>query len=192
MDSPALINSSYLLSVHNQRDLLRLPRRIAADRLEAIPESYRMAYIEDENGKGYFLSTQTADVIRDGEAEIARINAEMEDIPARVERERKAWRNDAVNDAIQSSLKKAGVKEGLLEGAMSMLKKENSFEVDPSDDGRGFVVTGRNAYGLCEVDSLVVKLVGGDEGAVWRERKPNRFDRRPDSINQMPSGRGRR
>jgi hypothetical protein len=182
--SPALINSYYLM-VHNQPDLLRLPRRIAADALDRIPESYRIAYIEEDDGKGYFLSTRTADVVRDSEAEIARINAEIEDIPAKLERERKARRDDAVNDAIQSSLKKAGVKKGLLEGAISLLKAENGFEVDPSDDGRGFVVTGRNAFGLCEVDSLVEELVGGEEGAVWRERKPA-----PSAgINGFPKGR---
>ncbi|RWO35571.1 MAG: hypothetical protein EOS08_03835 [Mesorhizobium sp.] len=169
--SPALINS-YFLMVHDQPEPLRLPRRIAVDALDRIPENYHVAYIEEDNGKGYFLSTQIADVVRAGEAEIARLNASIKELPAKLERERKAWRDDAVDDAIQSSLKKAGVKEGLLEGAMSVLKKQNSFEVDPSDDGRGFVVTGRNDYGLCEVDSLVEKLVGGEEGAVWRERKP--------------------
>lgn len=167
---------NYYIHAPNQPDgPLRLPRRIAADALERIPESYRIAYIEEDDGRGYFLSTRTADVVRDSEAEIARLNAVIEELPAKLERERKAWRDDAVNAAIQSSLKKAGVKEGLLEGAAAILKKKNQFEVDPSDDGKGLVVTARNAHGLCEVDRLAMQLVDGEKGAVWRDSRSAPF-----------------
>jgi hypothetical protein len=46
------------------------------------------------------VSTRTADVVRDSEAEIARLNSVIEGMPAKLERERKAWRDDAVDAAI--------------------------------------------------------------------------------------------
>ncbi|MER8853017.1 hypothetical protein NKH94_15620 [Mesorhizobium australicum] len=170
MASPAL---SYYIHAPNQPGgPLRLPRRIAADALDRIPEAYRIAYIEEDDGTGYFLSTRTADAIRDGEAELASLNAQLAKIqvegPAKLAATKEAMRNDAINTALQSALATAGVKEGLLEAAIALVKKKNAFEAEKSADG-AYAVEARTKFGLATVDAVVQQFMD-DEGAAYREK----------------------
>nr|WP_155249085.1 hypothetical protein [Mesorhizobium loti] len=171
MASAAEKNNYYIHAPNKTDGPLRLPRRIAADRLEAIAESYRAAYIEEEDGTGYFLSTRTADVIRDGEAELASHKAQLEKLqvegPAKLAAVKQQMRDDAVNTTLQSALAKAGVKEGLFEAAIALVKKKNAFEADKSDDGE-YSVLARTKFGLATVESVVQQFVQSDEGAAYR------------------------
>ncbi|MGX8011669.1 hypothetical protein ACVDG8_023190 [Mesorhizobium sp. ORM8.1] len=90
--------------------------------------------------------------------------------PAKVAAVKQQMRDDAVNTTLQSALTKAGVKDGLLEGAMALLKKQNAFEAEKSDDGR-YAVLARTKFGLAEVDAVVQQFVESDEGAVYRGKR---------------------
>ncbi|RUW50580.1 hypothetical protein EOA32_18895 [Mesorhizobium sp. M1A.F.Ca.ET.072.01.1.1] len=157
---------------HRISDDLQLRIKITVTELASVPEAYRVAYMEHDDGD-LELSTSAADYVRDALAELASLNAQIEKLktegPAKVELERQRRRDDAVDVALRDSLKKAGVKADLFEGAMAQLKKENEFEAETSDDGKGFVVLARTPFGLHSVDAVVGRLVG-EEGA-WRERR---------------------
>ncbi|TIL65362.1 hypothetical protein [Mesorhizobium sp.] len=154
---------------------LKLRKKITVAELASVPEDYRIAYMEHDGGVDLELSVRSANYVEEALAEIARLNAEIERLqvegPARIEAERKARRDDAVDLALHSSLNKAGVKSGLKEGAIAVLKKENEFEAEPSDDGEGFVVLARTPFGLYSVDAIVEQMVSGEEGAAWRDRR---------------------
>ncbi|MER9116296.1 hypothetical protein NKH93_06715 [Mesorhizobium sp. M0954] len=174
MASPDLIHSYYVHSAIYPDGPLRLPRRIATDRLEAIPEAYRAAYDyieEDDPGRGYELSTAIADVIRDGEAELASLKAQFEKLqvegPVKLAAVKQQMRDDAINTTVQLSLAKAGAHEGLVEGAMSILKKRNEFEAEKSDEGT-YAVLARTSLGLAPVDGVVQQFMQSEEGAAYR------------------------
>lgn len=154
---------------------LKLRRKITVAELASVPEDYRVAYGEHDDGEDLELSVRAANYVTEALAEIARLNAETErletEFPAKLEAERKARRDDAVDLALHSSLSKAGVKPGLMKAATAQLKDENGFEVEPSDDGKGFVVLARTPYGLHSVDAIVEQMVNGEEGAAWRDRR---------------------
>ncbi|MET2827349.1 hypothetical protein [Mesorhizobium shangrilense] len=174
MASPAEKNN-YYVPVHNQPDPLRLPRRIAADALDRIPEPYRAAYIEEEDPtKGFELSTRIADAIRDGEAEIASLNAELAKIqvegPAKLATVKKQMRDDAVNETLQVALTKAGVKTELFDAALALVKRKAEFEAEKSDDGT-YAVQARTPFGLATVESVVQQFVDSDEGAAYRGKR---------------------
>lgn len=164
--------NNYYVPVHDQPNLLCLPRRIAADRMEAIPENYRAAYIEeDDPTKGFELSTRIADAIRDGEAEIASLTAQVEKLkvegPAKLAAVKQQMRDNAVDETLRLSLATAGAKDALADGAMAILKKRNQFEAEKSDDGT-YAVLARTPLGLAQVDVVVQEFIQSDEGAAYR------------------------
>lgn len=184
------LKNNYYIHAAGQPDLLRLPRRIAADALDRIPESYRSAYIEEEDpSKGFELSVRIADVIRDSESEIASLNAQLEKIqtegPAKLEAAKQQTRDEAVNLTLRSSLSKAGVKEELIEGATALLKKKNVFEAEKSDAGE-YAVLARTPLGLAEVDAVVQQFAESEEGAAYRGKRT--APSAGSHFNQLQSG----
>ncbi|RWM22613.1 MAG: hypothetical protein EOR73_07045 [Mesorhizobium sp.] len=169
------LKNNYYIHAAGQPDLLRLPRRIAADALDRIPESYRSAYLEEEDpSKGFELSVRIADVIRDSESEIASLTTRLEKIqtegPAKLATVKQQMRDDAVDTTLRLSLTKAGVKEELLEGVIALLKKKNEFEAEKSDDGE-YAVLARTKLGLSTVDAVVQQFVESEEGAAYRGKR---------------------
>lgn len=165
--------NNYYVPVHDQPNPLCLPRRIAADRLDAIPENYRAAYLEeDDPTKGFELSTRIADVIRDGEAELASLNAQLEKIkvegPAKLAAVKQQMRDNAVDETLRLSFAKAGAHNGLVDGAMAILKKTNQFEAEKTSDDGTYAVLARTSLGLAQVDSVVQQFMQSDEGAAYR------------------------
>lgn len=154
----------------------KLRVRITAAELEAVPEAYRAAYLEADDDSGdLVLATRIANYVTTALAEIADLKAKVEKLqtqgPMKLEAERKARREERVNATLHAALAKAGVKPGLLEGAMELLKGQNEFEVEPSDDGKRHVVLARTANGLHSVDSIVSQLMDGEAGAAWRDKR---------------------
>lgn len=155
---------------------LKLRRKITPAELESVPEAYRLAYGERGHADGdLVLSSRAADYATAALAEIAELNAKIEKLkvegPLKVEAEKKARRDDAVENALHRSLTKAGVKPGLVEGAIALLREQNEFEAEPSESGKGFVVLARTPFGLHSVDAIVERLVEGEQGAEYRARR---------------------
>ncbi|TPK69902.1 hypothetical protein, partial [Mesorhizobium sp. B2-4-17] len=149
----------------------KLRKKITVAELESVPEEYRICYMDTDDGD-LELSVRAADAVVEAKAEIVRLSAQVEKLeteyPAKLEAEKKARRDDAVENALHSSLSKARIKPGLFEGAMALLKRENEFEVELSDDGKKLFVNARTPLGLQSVDTIVARLVEGEEGAAWR------------------------
>jgi Asp-tRNA(Asn)/Glu-tRNA(Gln) amidotransferase C subunit len=148
---------------------LKLRRNITVAELEGVPEAYRVAYMEHDDGD-LELSVRTADYVATALGEIASLTAQAEKIqvegPAKLAAAKQRTRDDAVALTLQSALAKAGVKADLLEGAIALVKKKNEFEVEASDDG-GYAVLARTKFGLATVDAVVQQFMD-DEGAAYR------------------------
>ncbi|MFA6156141.1 hypothetical protein [Mesorhizobium sp.] len=152
-----------------------MPLRIAPGRLDVIPENYRAAYIEEEDPtKGFELSTCIADVIRDGETEIASLNAQIAKIqvegPAKLAAVEQQIRDNAVDETLRLAFAKAGAHDGLVDGAMAILKKRNKFEAEKSSDDGAYAVLARNATWPLQVDSVVQQFMQSDEEAAYRRK----------------------
>ncbi|RUV08162.1 hypothetical protein EOA79_01455 [Mesorhizobium sp. M1A.F.Ca.IN.020.03.2.1] len=184
--------SNYYVPVHYQEELLRLPRRIAADALDGIPEAYRAAYLEeDDPSKGFRLSTSVADVIRDGTAEIAALEAQLAELPvkreAAIAAEKQARKQEKIDATLHSTCEAAGIPEKLIEGAIAILSGNTTFEVDESYEfGGGVVVATRDGV-QNSVEGLVESFLDSDEGAGFRGKR-----RAPPSDGYFTSLLGRR
>jgi hypothetical protein len=156
---------------------VKLRRKITPAELDSVPEPYRLAYGERGHADGdLVLSSRAADYATAALAEIAELNAKIEKLktegPAKVEAAKKARRDGQVETALHRALTKASVKPGLVEGAIAMLMEQNEFEVEASETGKGFVVLAKTPYGLNSVEAVVERLIQGEEGAVWLDKRP--------------------
>ncbi|TGQ08703.1 MULTISPECIES: hypothetical protein [unclassified Mesorhizobium] len=168
--------NNYYVQVHDQEQLLRLPRRIAADALDDIPEAYRAAYVEEEDpSRGFRLVTSVADVIRDGSAQIAALKAQFDGLKTKYETDLATAKQSRVQDKIDAALystcKDAGVPDGLMEGAIALLSRDTTFEVDESYEfGGGTVIATRDGR-RHSVEGLVESFLDSDEGAGFRGKR---------------------
>ncbi|RUX73897.1 hypothetical protein EN925_15055 [Mesorhizobium sp. M7A.F.Ca.US.006.04.2.1] len=109
------------------------------------------------------------------EQEVLRLEQQQAALTAKYEadigREKQGRKEDKINATLLSTCEAAGIPEGLIEGAIAVLSKQTTFDVDDSYEFGGGVVIANSGGHLNTVETLVENFLDSDEGKAFRGKR---------------------
>lgn len=144
--------------------------------IASVPEDLRDCYNPvDENGEYRLKDLYWNELRLPFEREYEQLERQLADLKAKHENdvvaEKQARKQDKIDSTLHSTCKGAGIPDKLIEGALAILSRDTTFEVDESYEfGDGVVVATRNGT-RSTVEGLVESFLDSDEGAGFRGKR---------------------
>lgn len=138
-----------------------LPKRVTD--LTAVPELYRIAYVEDDDTGFHILDLRIFDVVRKGQSTIADLNHKIKTLAAeRAAIEAKQHQGTAMQQ-LQTEIEQAGVNPKMAPAVAALIAEGVTFEA-----GNGATAIARTPVGIKPLAALVTDFLLSDDGAGFR------------------------
>lgn len=141
-----------------------LPKRVRD--LAAVPEPYRIAYVEDDDTGDHVLDLRIFAVVQKGESQIANLKHQIKTLAAESAAFETQRRQGAAMRQLQFEIEEAGVNPKMAPAVAALIAEGVTFEADGA--GSGETAVARTPVGLKSLGALVTDFLLSDDGAGFR------------------------
>ncbi|TRC76892.1 hypothetical protein FJV83_24170 [Mesorhizobium sp. WSM4307] len=140
-----------------------------------VPETHRDWYNPQADGDYKLKDPYWTELRLPFEREIERLEKAQADLAAKHEadmaQEKQARKQERINATLLSTCEAAGIPSGLIEGAIAMLSKQATFDVDDSYAFGSAPVIANSGGTLNSIETLVENFLDSDSGAAFRGKR---------------------